>query len=300
MKSNLINKSVITRFGIGVKANFMRGLMQDDPDLRLYEQIATIVQSTTGKEEYPWLDEFPTMRKWTGDRKIKKLGAHKYELVNEDYEATIKVSRNDILDDNVGLFAQRAQSQGNAAAQLPNRLVFDVLKSGFTAAGYDGVPFFGTHEEGGASVSNLEAGTDSIATPWFLLDTRKPLKPLIFQDRQAPEFTSLDDLNDQSVFMRNEFLYGVHRRCVAGFGLWQLAHGSKNALDDDAFDAAFAEMMSRENDEGQKLGVRPSHLVVGPSRRAQANAVIEKMQRTGGESNPNYKAVTVVVTPWLD
>lgn len=300
MKSNLINKARLTTFGLGVKASFMGGLAMSDPDIRLFESLATVVPSSAAKELYPWLDEMPQMREWIGDRKIKKLGAHQYELVNKDYETTIKVSRNDILDDNLGAYSLRARSAGNAAAELPNRLVFDVMKSGFTAGGYDGVPFFGTHTEAGASVSNLEAGTDGIATPWFLLDTRKPLRPFIFQDRMGPEFASLDDLTSESVFMRNEFLFGVHRRCVAGFGLWQLAYASKNELDDDAFDAAYAEMMSRENDEGQKLGVRPTHLVVGPSRRAQAKAVIEKMQRTGGESNPNYQAVTVIVTPWLD
>lgn len=300
MKTNLINKRLLTTFGIGVKASFMRGLAMSDPDIGLFAQLATVVPSSAGKEVYPWLDEMPQMREWVGDRRIKKIGAHQYELVNKDFETTIKVSRNDVVDDNLGIYSTRAESAGNAAAELPNRLVFDVMKAGFTASGYDGVPFFGTHTEAGASVSNLEAGTDGIATPWFLLDTRKPLKPFIFQDRQAPEFALIDDLKSENVFMRNEFLFGAHRRCIAGYGLWQLAYGSRNELDDASFDAAFAEMMSRENDEGQKIGVRPTHLVVGPSRRAQAMAVIEKMQRTGGESNPNYKAVTVIVTPWLD
>ncbi|MCL6612623.1 MAG: Mu-like prophage major head subunit gpT family protein [Peptococcaceae bacterium] len=63
-------------------------------------------------------------------------------------------------------------------------------------------------------------------TAWFLLDTTKPVKPLIFQQRKKPEFIALDNPNDQNVFLRKEFLYGVDCRDNAGYGLWQLAYGS--------------------------------------------------------------------------
>lgn len=61
---------------------------------------------------------------------------------------------------------------------------------------------------------------------WFLLDTTKPVRPLIFQSRKKPEFVSLDSPDDPNVFMRKEYLYGVDSRDNAGFGLWQLAYGS--------------------------------------------------------------------------
>lgn len=64
---------------------------------------------------------------------------------------------------------------------------------------------------------------------WFLLDTTKPVKPLIFQQRKKAEFVALDNPSDQNVFMRKEFLYGVDSRDNAGYGLWQLAYGSTGA-----------------------------------------------------------------------
>lgn len=61
---------------------------------------------------------------------------------------------------------------------------------------------------------------------WFLLDTSKPIKPLIFQQRKQPNFVALDNPDDWNVFMKKEFVYGVDSRDNAGYGLWQQAYGS--------------------------------------------------------------------------
>lgn len=67
------------------------------------------------------------------------------------------------------------------------------------------------------------AGTD---TAWYLLCTSRPLKPLIYQERKAPRFVSLDQETDDNVFMRKQYLYGVDGRSNAGYGFWQMAYGS--------------------------------------------------------------------------
>lgn len=61
---------------------------------------------------------------------------------------------------------------------------------------------------------------------WFLIDGSKPVKPLIFQRRKKPEFVSLDQADNENVFMNKKFLYGVDCRDNAGYGLWHLAYGS--------------------------------------------------------------------------
>lgn len=63
-------------------------------------------------------------------------------------------------------------------------------------------------------------------TAWFLLDTSKPIKPLIFQQRKAPQFIAKDSINDDNVFFQKQFVYGTDSRDNAGFSLWQLAYGS--------------------------------------------------------------------------
>lgn len=67
------------------------------------------------------------------------------------------------------------------------------------------------------------AGND---TAWYLLCTTKPLKPIIYQERKAPKFDALIDDKDENVFMRKQYLYGVHSRANGGYGFWQMAYGS--------------------------------------------------------------------------
>lgn len=61
---------------------------------------------------------------------------------------------------------------------------------------------------------------------WFLLDTTKFLKPMIYQERKKVQFVSMTRETDHDVFMRNEYLYGADGRGAAGFGYWQMAYGS--------------------------------------------------------------------------
>ena len=69
----------------------------------------------------------------------------------------------------------------------------------------------------------------SSTTAWYLIDASHKIKPLIYQERKKPEFTSIIDAKDENVFMRGTYLYGVDCRCNAGFGLWQMAYGSTGA-----------------------------------------------------------------------
>jgi phage major head subunit gpT-like protein len=60
-------------------------------------------------------------------------------------------------------------------------------------------------------------------TTWYLMDTSKPVKPFLWQQRKAPEFTYLNNPNDMPVFKRNEFEFGVHARGAMAYALWFLA-----------------------------------------------------------------------------
>lgn len=63
-------------------------------------------------------------------------------------------------------------------------------------------------------------------TQWHLLCTTRSLKPFIFQERKKAKFTALAKEDDENVFMRGEFLYGVDARDGVGYGFWQMAYGS--------------------------------------------------------------------------
>ncbi len=60
---------------------------------------------------------------------------------------------------------------------------------------------------------------------WFVLDTKRTVKPVIFQDRIPLGLEALEG-NSENGFMRDMWLYGVRARYNVGYGLWQLAYGS--------------------------------------------------------------------------
>lgn len=69
----------------------------------------------------------------------------------------------------------------------------------------------------------------STDTEWYLLDTGKPVKPFIYQERKAPMFVQQVDPQADDVFMRKKFKYGAEARAAGGYGFWQLAYGSTGA-----------------------------------------------------------------------
>lgn len=68
------------------------------------------------------------------------------------------------------------------------------------------------------------------ATAWYLIDNSRPLKPTILQKNKEIKFVAMDKDDDENVFMRDKFRYGVDSRCNAGYGLWQLAHKSTGTV----------------------------------------------------------------------
>lgn len=67
------------------------------------------------------------------------------------------------------------------------------------------------------------AGND---TAWYLMCTNRPIKPLIYQERQKAKFVSKTSDTDDNVFFEKKYIYGVDSRGNAGFGFWQMAFGS--------------------------------------------------------------------------
>jgi phage major head subunit gpT-like protein len=273
-----------------------------------WDQVAMLVPSTSAANDYAWMQKFPRMKEWLGEKTLKKLAGHTYTLKNRDFEATIEVDRNDIEDDNLGIYAPMAQAAGESAKQWPDELVFSCLTKGFVDKCYDGKSFYHTdHTLTGsdkksrnesnritkklsiASLAEAQAsygaartlmrgrkdeegrplnlmpnvlvvppaledlantlmttdrledgkpnpykGTATVIvcawltteTEWHLLDTKRVIKPIVFQQRKKPVFVQQIDQNAEAVFMQKKFRFGAEARGEAGYGLWQLAVGS--------------------------------------------------------------------------
>jgi len=259
--------------------------------------VAMQVPSTGRSVDYKWLGDFPMLREWLGERVIKDLGAFHYEITNKNYEATIEVDRNDIEDDQIGVYTPMIQGLAQAAKQHPDILVFALLAAGFSSPCFDGQYYFDEdHPVGESSVSNYGGGS---GTPWYLLDLSRPIKPLVLQIRKRPEFVSMDRPDDENVFMRRKFRYGVDDRKNVGFGLWQVAYGSKQTLDATQYAAARAAMAAFKNEAGVPLGITPTHLVVPPTLESAGRTLLEAATGANGASNPWYHTAQLVIVPWL-
>ncbi|KGD95685.1 Mu-like prophage major head subunit gpT family protein [Rhizobium sp. YS-1r] len=297
----IIDRANLDRIFTGFKGAYAKGF---DGAKSVYPTVAMTVPSTTSEEIYGWLGQLPRMREWIGDRVIKNLSAHGFTIKNRKFESTVSVPRERIEDDHYGIFAPAFEELGKAAAEHPDELIFDLLAKGFTSECYDGQYFFDTDHPVGSSggdfpvtsVANTDGGAGE---PWFLLDCSRAIRPLIYQERIPYKLTALDDDTDEKVFFRDEYIYGTRARSNAGFGLWQLAWGSRQTLDAAHYEVGRNAMQKFKGDEGRLLGVRPTHLVVGPDNEKKAFDLINAATLENGASNAWKGTVEVIVTPWV-
>ncbi|ERE11414.1 Mu-like prophage major head subunit gpT family protein [Pseudogulbenkiania ferrooxidans] len=296
----IVNASTLKAIFVNLKTTFNNAFSAAPSQ---WQKVAMLVPSSTKTNDYKWLSNFPRMQKWIGEKTVKALAASGYTITNDDWEVTVEVDRNDIDDDNLGIYAPQAQMAGESAKQLPDEIVFDLVNKGFTSQCYDGQYFFDVdHVVAGQSVSNkgtkkLSAASLAAArasygaartamkkfkddegrplnispnvllvppaleddanllmtterfedgkpnpyrntatvvvapwlnsdTAWFLLDTSRPIKPFIYQERKKPNFVQQTDPQADDVFNRKKYKFGAEARAAGGYGFWQLAYGS--------------------------------------------------------------------------
>ena len=158
----LVNAQNLTAVFINLKTIFNKAF---DAAPSQWQRTSMLVPSGSSQNDYAWLSRFPRMRKWLGDKVIKSLAAFKYTIVNDDWEATVEVDRNDIEDDQIGIYAPMAQEAGFSSKQLPDEIDADLKNGAFAGTCYDGQYFYDTdHPVAGASVSNKGTAALSAAT----------------------------------------------------------------------------------------------------------------------------------------
>lgn len=290
-----LHTTLKTRFNKGL------GISQDT-----WKKVAKLIESDGKSNTYAWLSQFPAFREWVGSRLHKVASEIAYTVTNRKFESTLDVQRTDIEDDNFGHYGTIAESQGQSAGDLMNELVFQKVAAGFASLCYDGQFFFDTdhpvypNEDGSGvavNVSNMQAGANP---PWILLCTKRAPQPFYLQERIKPQFEALTNAgSSDTVFNYDVFSYGGRWRGDAAYGFWQLAFGSKATLNAANVEAAYDAGMQVKGDGNRQLGIVYDTMLVGPSNRAAAEALLLKQHLAGGEDNINYKRFELIVTPWL-
>lgn len=265
----------------------------------LWDQLAMLMPSNTDRNQYAWLGRTTRFREWVGERVLQSLGSYDFTIRNKTFENTVQVEREVIEDDQFGLYTPMIQQLGQDAKQHPDELVFDLLRNGHTRTCYDGQFFFDTdHPVIQADGSTAQVANDlgGGGTAWYLIDASKMVKPFIFQKRRDYTFAAMDKLDDEGVFMRKEFRYGVDARCNAGYGLWQLAVRSRQTLDATNLAAAIAAQENFRGDNGQPLNITPTHIIVPPSLKYTAKQLVEGQYNAAGATNVMAGDLKVIST----
>lgn len=297
----IVKDAVLDALFTNANAAFEKGKPTAPND---WEKIATKVVSKSTSETYHWLGKFPKVKEWINARQLEEMKANGYVIKNKTYESSVNISVDEINDDQAGLYSPMFQEMGNEAGAYPNRYVFELLKEGDGRICYDGQYFFDTDhvlEEVG-TVSNITAPAsptgDEIA--WYMLDTTRALKPIIFQEREKAVLKQLD----YRVQEYNEYVYGIKARFSAGYGFWQMAHKCTLELNQANLKTVISAMKAIKDEKGNPLGIKPNLLVVPSSLEWKAKDLLKSTLIGDGTaipaSNPLAGAADLLVSQWLD
>ncbi len=266
----------------GLKATFAEAVQSTETDQ--IKQLMEVVPSTTDTEHYPVATLLGDLEEVLDEVTITNIGRYVKSVPNRTFARIVQVKRNDIADDNIGVYRPGVRQLGRRAALYPLRLAVEALLAGFTDQWIDGQTVFSDNHTwvGGQSWSNrsnvaldadnfdaaclaLEStlGPDGAAlglvprmlvcglqlrataeelleiqflangasnrrykrcdlmvvprlgssNAWFVVD-HDPVKPMVLQDREGPEFTAKDSPDDDDAFYRELYAYKARRRCA--------------------------------------------------------------------------------------
>jgi len=248
------------------------------------ERLMELVPSTTDTEYYPVTTLLGDLEEVLDEVTITNIGKFVQGVPNRTFARIVQVKRNDVADDNVGVYRPGVRQLGRRAALYPLRLGVEALLSGFTDEWVDGESVFSASHvwPGGQAWSNrsdaaldadnfdaaclalegraapdgsplglvprllvcglqLRATAEDLveiqylsngasnrrykrcdllvlprlgsSTAWFVVDN-DPMRPMVLQDREGPDFTAKDSPDDDDAFYREIYAYKARRRCA--------------------------------------------------------------------------------------
>lgn len=129
------------------------------------DQISNRFTSDQESETYKWLGQVPQMRKWKGQRLIRGLRDFGITLVNEKYESTMEVFRDELRRDKTDQIEARIAEQVERANSHWAKLLTTQIEAGESSVAYDGQFFFDTdHSEGDSGTQSNDITYDVTTT----------------------------------------------------------------------------------------------------------------------------------------
>ena len=243
------------------------------------DKLMTEIPSAGALNQYPMMGRTTRFREFIGSRELQNLEAKLYSVPNRHFEDTIGVKANHIKDDLHGVYGNVFEQLGWDTKTFPDMMLGGLLKfavanadsptaaaatenglifSGPDTVGYDLKTLFSaSHPVGLAGNTSAVANFDNGGSGqyWFLWNCWRPIRPAIWQLREAFKLTRMMDLTDEKLFSENMFRFGVDGRAAIGVGPWQLCYASNRDLSNPAnFQLARTAMRKFKTDAGQPYG----------------------------------------------
>jgi len=127
------------------------------------QAIATQYTSSTASNHYAFMEAMGGWSEWNGARQFKDVASQQFEVKNKDYEMSLKMPKNQIEDDQAGMYTGLVPSMVAGWFKKQEQLVRDVLVTNPVA--YDGAALFGTTRKYGSNtISNYATGALTATT----------------------------------------------------------------------------------------------------------------------------------------
>jgi phage major head subunit gpT-like protein len=147
-----INAASLEALRQQVMLDWQKGLV--NPTLEDLSFLCSDFPSSTEANFYAWLEKIPGFREWVGDRVFQNVRSAKFVVLNRDWEDSVSMSRNSILDDTFGIYSPLVTMMSAAWIQKKFDLVIDVLKT--NPVTFTGKAMFATdHKYGNNTIANL-------------------------------------------------------------------------------------------------------------------------------------------------
>lgn len=181
-----------------------------------------IVPSKGRVENYPFLFPPPMFHEWQGFRAYAELAEENYRVPNKTWTAEFEVAKEDLDDEQIEGFKKQAGNMAEGAKEFRGIQVQQTLALGQTTKCYDGSNFFASSHTIGAGnniVTGTAAGSDGVTHAMVALITKSKLvKPLLWQEREAPDFKT--DMGSLEASKVRTVKFWSDMRGAAAFGFW--------------------------------------------------------------------------------
>ncbi len=148
------------------------------------QRLFTNAPSRSASEKYFFLQDYPSVREWLGEKHFASLEDADYTILNKDWEVSVSIFKNELEDDQYGAIKDRIALMPRALVDHKADLLVSLLQDGTTDLAYDGSAFFANRTSpndnllagSGITASALQTDLASVRTAMRLFESNNGKK----------------------------------------------------------------------------------------------------------------------------